>query len=129
MTDAFASAPCRVVVCDDVADFRDLLIAMLERAEGICVVGEAGNGREAIALAATEQPDVVLLDVAMPVMDGIEALPHIRHAAPNSKVIVLTGFASGAVRDQALAAGAADYIEKGARPDNLVEAIRSACAG
>lgn len=120
--------PCRVVVCDDVADFRLLLVAALSRASDIEVVAEAADGAEAIAVVASMQPDVVLLDLSMPVMDGIAALPGILAAAPQTKVIVLTGFRSDTMRARALEAGAADYLEKGVHPSAVLEAVRSMCA-
>lgn len=122
-----ASSTCRVVICDDVPAFRTLVVTVLERADGLSVVGEAANGEEAIAAARAHQPDVVLLDVAMPIMDGIEALPHIRIVAPGAKVILLSGFSNDALRQQALAGGAIDYLEKGTRPADIVAAIRAAC--
>lgn len=119
---------CRVVVCDDVADFRGLLVDILSGTQGFAVVGEAENGREAVDVAGEQRPDVVLLDIAMPVMDGIEALPLIRTASPNSKVIVLTGFSSPAIRERALEGGAVGFLEKGTHPDVVVGAVREACA-
>ncbi len=83
--DSGVQEQCRVVVCDDVADFRMLLVDILQGTKGFSVVGQAENGREAIDVAGEQRPDVVLLDIAMPVMDGIEALPLIRTASPNSK--------------------------------------------
>jgi len=118
-----------VVICDDVSDFRDLLSVALHHASGIELAGQAANGREAIEVVRAERPDVVLLDIAMPVMDGMEALPQILSASPDSKVIMLTGFSSADVRARALASGATAYLEKGVRPAALVEAIRAACEG
>lgn len=125
---AEAVTGCRVLICDDVEDYRALLVELLHRLPGLSVVGQAENGLEAVEVAGTQQPDLVLLDVSMPVMDGMEALPLIRSAAPNTKVLVLTGFASPSIRAQALAAGAVGYIEKGTPIVALLEAVRSACA-
>jgi DNA-binding NarL/FixJ family response regulator len=118
---------CRVAICDDVAEFRELLTLMLTRAHDLQVVGEASNGIEAIELVRAQAPDVLLLDVAMPVMDGLAALPKVREVSPNTRVILLTGFASERVRQEATQAGVALCLEKGARPDLVVEAIRSVC--
>lgn len=120
---------CRIVVCDDVDDFRTFVTILLDRTPGFRVVGQAKDGREAIEVATAEQPDLVLLDLSMPEMDGIEALPLIRAAAPHARVLVLTGFTSTSLRDQVLAGGASGFIEKGLPSAALVEAVRTACAG
>jgi len=121
-------AACRVAVCDDVAAFRELLLTIFQTTADITVVGEAANGLEAVALAQETQPDVMVLDLAMPLMDGFAALPLIREAAPECKVVVLSGF-SGEVRERALSLGAYSYLEKGALPRAIVEAVRAAYAG
>ena len=101
---------------------------MLERNAGCSVVGQAENGRDAVEVVRSQQPDVVLLDVAMPVMDGMEALPLIRTAAPRSRVILLTGFSNDEFQQRAMAGGAVAYLEKGTRPALLLDAVRAACA-
>ena len=93
------------------------------------MVGEAANGRQAIELARRTQPDVMVLDIAMPIMDGIEALPAILQAAPGTHVLILTGFGSERIRAQALEAGATGYLEKGAAPSTMVAAVRAAARG
>jgi DNA-binding NarL/FixJ family response regulator len=118
---------CRVAVCDDVKDFRDLIVTYIERTDGLHVVGEAANGAEAIQLARAERPDVMLLDLAMPVMDGLEALPAILEACPGLGVVVLTGFASSDIRRKALAAGATGFLEKGERPSVIVSTVQKVC--
>jgi DNA-binding NarL/FixJ family response regulator len=123
-----SSQTCRVAVCDDMVDFRRVLVAWIERADGFCVVGEAGNGRDAVELARAEQPDVMLLDLSMPVMDGMAALPLIRAAAPETQVIVLTGLASADIRRRAIERGAIGYLEKGERPSVVVAAVKEAWA-
>ena len=90
-----SSPPCRVAICDDVADFRQLLTLMLSRAHDLEVIGEASNGIEVIELVRAQAPDVLLLDVAMPVMDGLAALPRVHEVSPKTRVILLTGFGSG----------------------------------
>lgn len=119
---------CKVAICDDVADFRRVVGLLLETATGIEVVGEAGNGKEAIELARTVDIDVLLLDVSMPVMDGMEALPHIVEVSPRTSVVMMTGFGSTRWRREAEALGATGWIEKGTPPNAMVEAIRAACS-
>jgi len=120
------SAPVRVLVVDDNDDVRRLLTIQLETVGEYDVVGEAADGREAVELATELQPDVVVLDLAMPVMDGLEALPLIKAAVPEVKVIVLSGFDEGPMRDQAIRAGASRYVEKGVRmglPGHIDEVV------
>src|SRR6266511_1088230 len=100
-----------------------MLAYVLDLHPAIDVVGEATNGREAVAQAERHQPTIVVLDLAMPIMDGLEALPEIRRVAPRSKVVVLSGFEASAMAEQALELGAERYVEKGADPDSIVRAI------
>lgn len=115
--------PIRVLLVDDTSDIRLLLRLVLETQGQMVVVDDVGDGRAAIEAARAHQPDVVLLDLAMPVMDGIEALPHVLSASPQSKVIVLSGFQAESMAASALAAGAHAYQQKGATPDELLAAI------
>ncbi len=120
---------CRVGICDDVASFRSVLALMFQVEPGIEVVGQAENGAEALELVRSTPVDVLLLDVAMPVMDGLEALPQIRDAAPDTKVVMLTGFGTAAIHERALSEGASRFIEKGISPVDLVKAVRETCSG
>ena len=117
---------CRLAICDDVTTFRQLVSAVFRWEPGFELVGEASNGLEAVELARRVQPDVMFLDIAMPVMDGIEALPKIREASPSTRVIVLTAFGSASIRSRALADGAVAYLEKGVTPAVMIAAVRSA---
>lgn len=103
----------RVVVVDDAATLRSLITQALHQGGGFRVVGEAADGMEAIDVVAHHRPDLVLLDLAMPVMDGLEALPWIRRAAPDAAVVVFTGFGDPSLAQRALAAGAVGVLEKG----------------
>jgi DNA-binding NarL/FixJ family response regulator len=103
--------PVRAVVIDDTSDIRDLMSIVLTRS-GMEVVGEAGDGRAGVDVVRAERPDVVLLDLAMPVMDGMEALPLIRELVPDAQIIVLSAF-DGAVEQQVLDWGADGYLVKG----------------
>jgi len=103
--------PVRAVVIDDTTDIRDLLRFALSRG-GMDVVGEAGDGQAGVEVVREERPDVVLLDLAMPVMDGVEALPLIRELVPDAQIIVFSAFAGG-VSDQVLGSGADGYLLKG----------------
>lgn len=121
-------ARCRVVICDDQAAFRQTVVIVLGLDEELEVVGQAANGQEAVDSVRELRPDVVLLDIAMPVLDGLEALPLIRAASPDTKVVMLTGVTSEAIRERALAAGAVLFLEKGTGIDALARRIKEACA-
>jgi len=116
----------RVLLVDDAADVRRLIAALIDvHDQGWSVVGEAANGREAIENAPPSDPDLVLLDLSMPVMDGLEALPHLRRAVPGAAVVVLSGFPSDAAQQAALAAGAHGYLEKDALVDSLIPRLQA----
>lgn len=118
------TAAIRVLVVDDTADLRFLLRMALSSEEDIDVVGEAGDGREAVEAARHHRPDVMLLDLAMPVMDGLEALPLVRAASPGTQVVILSGFEATSMAASASAAGAAAYVQKGAAPDVIIGCVR-----
>ena len=113
----------RVLVVDDHALFAEALMLTLAIEERIEVVGCASNGAEAVALAQELQPDVVLMDVHMPTMDGIEATRRIRDVAPRTGVVMLTGSRSREVAAHALAAGAARYLTKDTPALKLIDVI------
>ncbi len=113
-----------ILLCDDTPDIIMLLASELELHPDLEVVGEAETGRSAVALAETHQPDVVILDLAMPEMDGLEALPAILDAAPHAKVVVLSGFEARAMEAKALALGARRYVEKGVAASAIAEVVR-----
>jgi PAS domain S-box-containing protein len=115
----------RVLIVDDAEDIRTLLRMKLMRHAGIDVVGEAVDGVDAVDQARELQPHLVLLDMAMPRMDGLQALPLIREAVPDVRVIVLSGFNQGTLEREALAAGADRYVVKGGSMRELLELIES----
>ena len=112
MTTLESSEAVRAVVIDDTEDLRALLKIALTR-KGIDVVGEAPDGRSGIELVRHTPCDLVMLDLAMPVMDGLEALPAIRHLCPSAWIVVLSGFGAEQMSGRALRAGADGYIQKG----------------
>lgn len=120
--------PITVIIADDHGVVREGLRAMLER-EGLRVVGEARNGREAIALTKSLLPDVVLLDIRMPDLDGLQALEAIKSACPSSSVIMLTSHANPGYLSQAVAHGAAGFLSKETDPDHIVAAVKAAATG
>jgi YesN/AraC family two-component response regulator len=102
-----------VLIVDDSEDLRELLSMVIERhPAGWHVVATAAEGGEGIEEARAAQPDLVLLDIAMPVMDGMQALPGIREAAPNAVVVMLSGYPFSTAGQGALNAGAHGYLEK-----------------
>lgn len=111
------------MLIDDMAELRAMIRLTLERSGHFTVVGEAGDGRSAIDVVAEAQPDLVLLDIAMPVMDGLEALPHLRGAAVDAIIVMLSGFSQSRLGADAEAGGAAAYLEKGLAPQVLVERL------
>lgn len=113
----------RVLIADDQRSARQGLKALLAFAPQIEVVGEASNGQEAVELVAEKQPDVVLMDVQMPEMDGLEATRLIKDRWPQVKVMILTMFPSR--RPEALAVGADHFLLKGGTAESLQDAILS----
>lgn len=122
----FSPEPIRVLVADDTATVRLVLRRTLESSKDFEVVGEAVDGAQAVDMAATLQPDMVLLDLSMPVLGGMEAIPRIRRCAPGARVVVLSGFESDRMGAQAVAVGAAAFLEKQQRPDELVAGLLQA---
>src|SRR3954453_16492306 len=116
--------PTRVLVCDAVAMLRELIRYELEEDEGVVVVGEAENGLDSVRLAKELRPDVVVLDLAMPGIDGLEAITLMR-AVPQPPVIVVhSGFDAETMRERVLALGAARYLEKGGNLREVRDAVR-----
>jgi hypothetical protein len=118
------SEPISVVVCDDVPELRRLACAVLEEEGDMRVIGEAGDGREAIDVITRLQPAVVVLDLSMPELDGLEAIPLIHQVAPNAQIVVFSGFEEGKVAEVALSLKASRYVRKGAPLDELTDAVR-----
>ena len=121
--------PIAVLIADDHPFVRHGLRTFLETLDDVEVVGEAGNGAEAVEQAARLVPDVVLMDLVMPELDGVEATRRIRAESPTTKVIVLTSFDADEQVFPAIKAGAAGYLLKDVRPAELAEAVRKASRG
>ncbi len=119
----------RVLVVDDQALFREALATLLGARPEVEVVGEAGDGHQALERAATLQPDVVLMDLHMPVLDGIAATRRLRVEQPGVRVLALTTFDDDEDVFAALRAGALGYLLKDVSSDRLVEAVLSAARG
>lgn len=117
------NAKPRVVIVDDVPGLRNLLRIILEESELYEVVGEGADGLEGVMLAREQKPDAMLLDLSMPNMDGLEALPSILRASPRTKVLIFSGLQSGQLRQQLLDAGASDLLVKGASPTTILDRL------
>ena len=115
--------PIRLVVVDDSSDLRFLVRAAVERRGGFEVVGEASDGAEAVEVARALQPDLVLLDLDMPTMGGLDALPLLREAAPGAKVVVLSSFRRTDYEQQVRSGDAVGYLEKGLTARQLVDEL------
>jgi NarL family two-component system response regulator LiaR len=123
------SQTIQVIIVDDHSMVRKGIKILLEQFEGIQVIGEAANGMKAVELVKELQPDLVLMDLSMPVMDGIEAIHRIIAIQPDQHILVLTGFLDDERLIQAIQAGAQGCIEKTIPPEELVQSIRDVCAG
>lgn len=118
--------PVRIVIVDDHETLRRTLSLYLEQYDQFELVGEAGNGREALEVCARSQPDVVLMDILMPVMDGIAATRAIRRDHPHVQVIGMSGMEHERLKQSALQAGVTTFLYKGTLDDCLAPAIYEA---
>ncbi|HZD68570.1 MAG TPA: response regulator transcription factor [Actinomycetes bacterium] len=122
------AAPLRVLVVDDSRRLRETICAALEKA-GLMVVGEAADGAEALAEAAAQRPDVVLMDLAMPGMDGIQATRILRRQQPHTPVVLWSGQDDAHLAAAIRSSGASAGLAKGVCTVDLVAALRAACHG
>jgi DNA-binding NarL/FixJ family response regulator len=116
--------PICVLIVDDHTVVRDGLNALISAEPGMKVIGMAGDGAEAVRMAVELQPDVVLLDLVMPRMDGLQATVEIRKSYPKARILVLTSFAENHMVYAAIKAGASGYLMKDTSSDELIQAIR-----
>jgi NarL family two-component system response regulator LiaR len=126
---ATAKTPIRVLIVDDQAIVRKGIRALLAEVEAIAVVGEASNGQEAVAQALALHPDVTLMDLAMPGMDGLEAIRQITTRQAGARILVLTSFVSDDKVFPAIKAGALGYLLKDSEPADLIHAIKQVNRG
>lgn len=119
----------RILVADDESVVRDGVVTILSLQPDMKVVGEAEDGQRAIELARQHKPDVILLDMRMPKINGLEAIPKLKEASPNSRILVLTSFAESDMVYQTIRAGALGFLLKDARRDQLLQAIRDVSNG
>lgn len=124
---ASGKEPIRLIIADDTEDIRMLLRISLSIGGNFEICGEAADGAEAVALADQLKPDAILLDLAMPVMDGLQAAPEITRRSPGTKIVMLSGFSKDRLQAAAAEAGAAAYIEKGAKPQQIAEVLLDVC--
>ena len=121
--------PIRLIIADDHAVVREGLVALLEDETDLDIVGQAGTGTEAVVLVRQHRPDIALLDITMPDLDGLEATRQIVSESPEVKVLILTMHEEEAFFFEALRAGAAGYVLKGVHSEELLHAIRAVYEG
>jgi NarL family two-component system response regulator LiaR len=124
-----AAKPIRLLVIDDQALFRIAVVDLLNKEPGLEVVGQAGDGLTAVELAAELLPDVILMDIRMPGIDGVEATRRILAVRPQTRILILTGFETDRHVVHALQAGASAYVLKDSSPNALVSSIMAVNAG
>ncbi len=113
-----------IVLCDDVPQLRTLLRHTFEECSGLQVVAEAGDGHAGVEAIMQLQPDAVVLDLSMPGMDGLQAIPRIIAASPGTAIIVFSGFTADRMAEEATSLGADRYVEKGEDLDTVVTVLR-----
>jgi DNA-binding NarL/FixJ family response regulator len=116
--------PIRVITVDDHPALRDGIASIIEHEPDMTIVGQAANGAEAVAMYEETKPDITLMDLQMPIMDGLEAITRIRATAPAARIIVLTTYEGDIQAVQALKAGASSYLLKSTLRRELLDAIR-----
>jgi NarL family two-component system response regulator LiaR len=119
----------RVLVVDDQTVVREGLVSILSFQSDIKIVGQAQNGQEAIEIAKQDKPDVILLDLVMPKLDGLESISRLREVAPAAKILILTGYADAERVFHAIKAGAIGYMLKDSTWEQLLQAIRDVSKG
>jgi two-component system, NarL family, response regulator NreC len=119
----------KVLLSDDHPMFREGLKAMLDKEEGYCVIGQASDGAETVELAGKLKPDIIVMDITMPVLTGLEATEQIRSFYPHMLVVILSRHADNIYVDKALKAGASAYVHKDAAYDELVMALNAVTKG
>lgn len=128
ISDAAAGTALRILIADDAPDIR-LLLKMYLTDSRLKVIGEATNGAEAVEMAGAEKPDAIILDLAMPVMDGLEAIPLIKKASPETKIVVLSGFDADRMAERAIGLGAETYLQKGVALGDIGQMLWNLCRG
>ena len=121
------ATPIRILVADDSEDLRLLLRLTLAHGSRCEIVGEATDGKRAVDLVGELHPDVALVDLAMPVMDGLEAIPLMRERSPRTKYLILSGFEQARMQQQVDACGADAYVQKGSGLGYLIAVIEGLC--
>lgn len=129
LNDAYITPPIRVMIVDDHELLRLGLKVILEEAPGVQLVGEASDGNHAVTLMSEQQPDVILMDISMPEMDGINATRSISKQYKNARIIILSNYTDGTFVRAALEAGAISYLRKDISREGLIRAIRDAYVG
>lgn len=122
------SRSVRTLVVDDFATMQQALTACLQALPNIEVVGTALNGQEALDLVPTIKPDLAIIDLQMPVMDGFQLMRHLRLSYPNMRLVAVCGHASVAIEQEALAAGAHAFVAKGSLPQGLLSKVQNVLA-
>ena len=126
ISDAATEVALRILIADDAPDIR-LLLKMYLTDSRLEVVGEATNGAEAVEMAGAHKPDAIILDLAMPVMDGLEAIPLIKTISPNTKIVVLSGFDADRMAERAMGLGAETYLQKGVALGDIGQMLWNLC--